>query len=98
MDLSVLDLKKRYQRLYVPSDFFLARACWLESFPVDKPLNLTKTSPIIVFRKVEPEVGDIDLGFIEYDLATQKKSTKKIEFVPEPEDARRLFSAKVSNC
>jgi len=87
-----MDLKKRYQRLYIPSDFFLARACWLETFPLNNPLDLAKASPIVVFRK---HAEQIDIGFIDYEPNTLKKSVRKIELIPEPEDARRLFSAKV---
>lgn len=38
--MGVVDLKKRYPNLYIPSDFFHANICWQRAFPLHRPFSL----------------------------------------------------------
>ncbi|XP_050051013.1 cell division cycle and apoptosis regulator protein 1-like isoform X1 [Dermacentor andersoni] len=39
-ELGVVDLRKRYPNMYIPSDFFHAYICWQECFPLHRPFGL----------------------------------------------------------
>uniref|UniRef100_A0A0A9XIZ5 Cell division cycle and apoptosis regulator protein 1 n=1 Tax=Lygus hesperus TaxID=30085 RepID=A0A0A9XIZ5_LYGHE len=39
-EADLMHLTKRYPNLYVPSDFFLSKTKWVESFPIRSPLSL----------------------------------------------------------
>lgn len=39
-EMGVVDLKKRYPNLYIPSDFFHANICWQRAFPLHRPFSL----------------------------------------------------------
>lgn len=39
-ELGVVDLRKRYPNMYIPSDFFHAHICWQECFPLQRPFGL----------------------------------------------------------
>ncbi|CAN7993366.1 unnamed protein product [Ixodes hexagonus] len=39
-EVGVVDLKKRYPNLYIPSDFFHANICWQRAFPLHRPFSL----------------------------------------------------------
>ncbi|XP_040583991.1 cell division cycle and apoptosis regulator protein 1 isoform X2 [Lepeophtheirus salmonis] len=55
---SIIELKKRYGNMYVPSDFFASDHSWMNSFPMDQPLNIHSPAVFHVFNKdvVEPPV------------------------------------------
>ncbi len=55
----MLDLKKRYSSMYVPSDFFLADHVWNTSYPAHRPFRIQYASSYHVFNKelVEPPKG-----------------------------------------
>jgi len=48
---NVMDLKKRYGNLYVPSDFFTAKHVWNEAFPIEAPFRIRQASAFHVFNK-----------------------------------------------
>jgi len=49
---NVLELKRRYGSLYVPSDFFLADHLWNSSYPVHRPCRVgQQPSAFHVFSK-----------------------------------------------
>ena len=48
----VFDLKKRYNNMYVPSDFFMADHSWMKSFPVHDGFKIQYASTFHVFNKV----------------------------------------------
>nr|CAH7723590.1 unnamed protein product [Callosobruchus chinensis] len=51
----VLELRRRYTNLYVPSDFFFTNIKWVDSFPPDKPFALNKSCSFHVMSKdIEP--------------------------------------------
>ena len=62
---NVVELKKRYSSLYIPSDFFSAKHVWNEAFPLAKPFNIQFPSAFHVFNKehVEP----ISVNKFKYD-------------------------------
>lgn len=71
-DADVLELRRRYTNLYVPSDFFYTRIRWSDSFPAHTPFSIQKPSAFHVFhRKVEAlqeneaefEPADVDHKF-----------------------------------
>ncbi len=87
-----MDLKRRYPKLYIPSDLFMVKACWIETFPLHKPFDLTRPSPIHVFRK---HTDRVDLGMIQYEETTKTHTIKPVPEVQEPDDTSRIFTAKV---
>lgn len=55
---NVMELRKRYSSLYVPSDFFSANHVWNEAFPMKSPFSIQFPSQFHVFNKeyVDPLV------------------------------------------
>merc|ERR1712223_307367 len=56
---SVMELKKRYNNLYIPSDFFNAQHSWNEAFPIEAPFKVQYATSFNTFSKelVEPPPG-----------------------------------------
>merc|ERR1712130_629124 len=56
---SVMELKKRYHNLYIPSDFFNAHHSWNEAFPTEAPFKVQYATSFNTFSKdlVEPPPG-----------------------------------------
>lgn len=53
----VLEVRRRYANLYIPSDFFYTRFRWVDAFPPDKPFSLNKPCQFHIMNKeVEPVV------------------------------------------
>jgi hypothetical protein len=51
----IVEVKKRYQNLYVPSDFFGSGVKWVEAFPANAPFSIKKTCSFhIMSKEVEP--------------------------------------------
>ena len=48
---NVMDLKKRYSNLYIPSDFFNANHVWNEAYPIHQPFELEYGTSFHVFNK-----------------------------------------------
>lgn len=48
---TVLDLKKRYNNLYIPSDFFNANHVWNEAYPIHEPFEVEYGSSFHVYNK-----------------------------------------------
>lgn len=87
-DINAKELQRRYPNLYVPSDFFLAKSTWMDTFPMHSPFELGKACPVQIMRKGvhKIEIPDPD-GFAD-----------KFANVPdlwEPVDASYTFKAKV---
>lgn len=56
-EANVLELKKRYSNLYVPSDVFLARPLWSDTFPAHRPFQFPRpVSFHIMNKEVDPVV------------------------------------------
>ncbi|XP_053307048.1 cell division cycle and apoptosis regulator protein 1 [Spea bombifrons] len=50
-----MELRRRYQNLYIPSDFFDAQFTWIEAFPIARPFHLGNYSNFYVMHKeVDP--------------------------------------------
>ncbi len=59
---TVLELKRRYSTLYIPSDFFNAQVKWVDAFPAHAPLSLKKPCSFHVMHKdVEPLQENLDV-------------------------------------
>ncbi|GJQ87233.1 hypothetical protein Trydic_g8462 [Trypoxylus dichotomus] len=53
----VLEIRRRYSNLYVPSDFFSSSFRWIDAFPADKPFTLNKPCFFHIMNKeVEPVI------------------------------------------
>lgn len=53
----VLEVRRRYPSLYIPSDFFLTHIRWVDSFPSNKPFTLNKPCLFHIMNKdVDPLV------------------------------------------
>ena len=48
---NVIDLKKRFSNLYIPSDFFNANHVWNEAYPIHDPFKLEYATSFHVFNK-----------------------------------------------
>ena len=48
---NVLELKKRYHSMYLPSDFFNAEHSWNQAFPLEAPFKITLPSSFCVMNK-----------------------------------------------
>ncbi|XP_022919300.2 cell division cycle and apoptosis regulator protein 1-like [Onthophagus taurus] len=56
-DADVLEIRRRYSNLYIPSDFFKSSFRWINAFPADKPFSLNKPCVFhIVNKDVEPVI------------------------------------------
>lgn len=51
----MMELRRRYQSLYIPSDFFDAAFTWVEAFPLTRPFQLSNTCNFhILHKEVDP--------------------------------------------
>ena len=50
-DCSVMDLKKRYLNMYVPSDFFQVDHQWMKAFPAERAFKIQSQTAFHVFNK-----------------------------------------------
>ncbi|KAI4460282.1 cell division cycle and apoptosis regulator protein [Holotrichia oblita] len=54
-DADVLEIRRRYSNLYIPSDFFTSSFRWIDAFPADKPFTLNKPCFFHIMNKeVDP--------------------------------------------
>lgn len=47
----MLEVRRRYNNLYVPSDFFTSYFRWVDAFPPDKGFSLDKPAAFHVMHK-----------------------------------------------
>lgn len=53
----MLEIRRRYTNLYIPSDFFTSSFRWIDAFPPDKPFTLNKPCLFHIMNKdVDPVV------------------------------------------
>lgn len=53
----MMELRRRYQSLYIPSDFFDAVFTWVDAFPLIRPFQLSNSCNFhILHKEVEPFV------------------------------------------
>uniref|UniRef100_A0A3B4A6A0 Cell division cycle and apoptosis regulator protein 1 n=1 Tax=Periophthalmus magnuspinnatus TaxID=409849 RepID=A0A3B4A6A0_9GOBI len=51
----MMELRRRYQSLYIPSDFFDAAFTWVDAFPLTRPFQLSNTCNFhILHKEVDP--------------------------------------------
>lgn len=87
VEADVLELRRRYTNLYVPSDFFFTEIRWSESFPPNATFSIQKPCAFhIAHRSVEaPDSTTADDG----------ASAADRDALLDAPDADYLFSAKV---
>lgn len=56
----IVEIKKRYQNMYVPSDFFNSGVKWLEAFPPNAPFSIHKTCTYHVMSKEVAPLTETD--------------------------------------
>lgn len=56
----IIEIKKRYLNLYVPSDFFTSGVKWVEAFPANAPFSINKTCTFHVMSKDVAPLEAID--------------------------------------
>lgn len=53
----MMELRRRYQSLYIPSDFFDAVFTWVDAFPLTRPFQLSNACNFhILHKEVDPFV------------------------------------------
>lgn len=63
-EADILEMRRRYSNLYVPSDFFFSHICWSESFPCHAPFSIKKPSAFHIFHKSVENPNGADNGAI----------------------------------
>ncbi|XP_077543341.1 cell division cycle and apoptosis regulator protein 1-like isoform X1 [Haemaphysalis longicornis] len=87
-ELGVVDLRKRYPNMYIPSDFFHAHICWQECFPLQRPFGLNYPCCFQVLPKDTcPPAASV--------LGTIQPAASCPPAVLDPTDVNFSFSAKV---
>lgn len=56
--LNVTEIRSRYSRLHIPSDFFHASYAWHQSIPFDHPLKFITPCSFHTFNKNVARLGD----------------------------------------
>jgi len=59
-DTNVVNLKSRYNNLYIPSDFFHSSYSWVENFPLTRPFTLGKACNFHIMHKDVNPLGGVD--------------------------------------
>ncbi|EFX85722.1 hypothetical protein DAPPUDRAFT_237157 [Daphnia pulex] len=60
-EANLVELRRRYSHMYVPSDFLNSTYWWVDSFPIHRPLPLDKPVSFHIFDKnVEPPLENTD--------------------------------------
>ncbi|CAG7720935.1 unnamed protein product [Allacma fusca] len=83
IDVSVMELKRRYRNLYIPSDFILARCCWQETFPLHHPMELSPACPIHIFRR---HTEKIELAEVSFKLKSKEYDSTPVMLNPPDEN------------
>lgn len=52
LSIDVMEARRRYQNLYIPSDFIYGSNKWNEAFPLHKPLSLQRPSSFHIMKDV----------------------------------------------
>lgn len=53
-----MELRCRYNNLYIPSDFFISKPRWFESFPAESPYSLKQPCSFHVMHKDTEYIGE----------------------------------------
>lgn len=62
LEADVLELRQRYNNMYIPSEFFYSRIRWSETFPCHAPFSIKKPSAFHIFHKSVENPNGIDNG------------------------------------
>jgi hypothetical protein len=52
LSIDVMEVRRRYQNLYIPSDFVYGSNKWNEAFPLQKPMSLQRPSSFHIMKDV----------------------------------------------
>lgn len=53
-NIDILEIKKRYPNIYIPSDFSSSNNDWLNAFPFHKPFSIQKPCSFHIMKDVNP--------------------------------------------
>lgn len=53
-NIDIFEIKRRYQSLYIPSDFVSSDNKWITGFPFHKPFSIQKPCSFHIMRDVNP--------------------------------------------
>lgn len=53
-NIDVMEVKKRYPNLYIPSDFTQSENAWMSAFPFNKPFSMQKPCSFHIMKDVSP--------------------------------------------
>lgn len=60
IEADVLELRRRYTNLYVPSDFFITQMSWVNAFPANAPYSINKPCSFLIMNKAVEPLKDFD--------------------------------------
>ncbi|CAM4740247.1 unnamed protein product [Rotaria magnacalcarata] len=64
-ELNVTQIRSRYTRLHIPSDFYHASYAWHQSIPLDHPLKFITPCSFHIFNKNVPRLFDDNVSIID---------------------------------
>merc|ERR1712223_904410 len=85
---NVMELKKRYSNMYIPSDFFTANHSWNVSFPTHQPLKLMQC------KNITGETSGSSFHIFGRDSGVELPISDP-DAIFDPNDADHIYSAKV---
>ena len=53
-NIDVMEVKKRYPNLYIPSDFTASENMWINGFPLNKPFSIQNPCSFHIMKDVAP--------------------------------------------
>lgn len=57
-ELNVTQIRSRYSRLHIPSDFYHSSYTWHQSIPLDRPLKFITPCSFHIFNKNVPRLSN----------------------------------------
>lgn len=52
LSIDVLEARRRYQNLYIPSDFIASNSKWINAFPFQKPYSIERPCSFHIMKDV----------------------------------------------
>lgn len=65
VDLNVTQVRSRYARLHIPSDFYHATYKWHQSIPLDHPLKFITPCSFHIFNKNVPRLFNENVAILD---------------------------------
>ncbi|KAL7643954.1 UNVERIFIED_CONTAM: hypothetical protein RMT77_005966 [Armadillidium vulgare] len=92
-EANVLELRKRYSNLYVPSDVFLARPLWSETFPAHRAFQFPRPVAFHIMNKEVEPISNNDAVYDPPDINHSYAAKVMLMAVPPLEDIYRRSCA-----